>query len=182
MSDGLPKLVDGADGHGAQMGLQLGEGHFDRVEIRAVGRQEQKPCAPVADSLFGDRTFVGGQVVHDDNVAFFQRRGELGFDIGFEDAPIHGRIDDERGGEGVATQPGDEGLRFPMPERGFGAQALALGASTAQARHFRGRPSLVEENQPMRFQAHLGLPFSLPFLARLPNVGTIAFAGQQRFF
>jgi hypothetical protein len=34
----------------------------------------------------------------------------------------------------------------------------------------------------VRLEPHPGLPFSFPFLARLANVGTIAFAGQQRFF
>jgi hypothetical protein len=65
-----------------------------------------------------------------------------------------------------------------MPERGFGAQAFALEASTAQTGHFRGRSGLVEEDGPVWRE----LPFSLPFLARLANVGPIAFAGQQRFF
>lgn len=69
-----------------------------------------------------------------------------------------------------------------MPERGFGAQAFALEASTAQTGHFRGRSGLVEEDEPVWREPHPGLPFSLPFLARLANVGPIAFAGQQRFF
>ncbi len=69
-----------------------------------------------------------------------------------------------------------------MAERGFGAKALALEAAAAQTRHFGGRCGLVEEDQPVGFEPHPGLPLSRPFLTRLSDVGTIAFAGQQFFF
>ena len=131
---------------------------------------------------------MSGQIVDDDDVAFFEGWDELGLDIGFEDSPVHRRIDDEGRGEGVATQSGDEGLGLPMAERGFGAAALApqatsaQGASFSQARHFRGGSGLVEEDQPMRLEPHLGLALSPPFLSRLADIGAIAFAGQKRFF
>jgi hypothetical protein len=41
-----------------------------------------------------------------------------------------------------------------------------------------GRSGLVEEDEPVRLEPHPGLAFSFPFLARLPNVGAIAFAGN----
>jgi hypothetical protein len=111
-----------------------------------------------------------------------KRRGELGLDIGFEDSPVHRRVDDEGRGEGVATQSGDEGLGLPMFERGLGSKALALQAASARACHFGGGSGLVEEDQPVVLEPHLRLPFSPPFLSRLANVGAIAFAGQKRFF
>ena len=46
---------------------------------------------------------MSGQIVHDDDVAFSKRWGELGLDIGFENSPVHRRVDDEGRGEGVAT-------------------------------------------------------------------------------
>jgi hypothetical protein len=42
LADGLPEFVDGAHGHGAQVRLEFGEGHFDRIEVGAVGRQKHK--------------------------------------------------------------------------------------------------------------------------------------------
>jgi hypothetical protein len=167
---------------GVGMSLEFCEGHLDRIEIGAVGRQKEDPCALVADGLLGDRTLVSRQIVHDDDVASFKRRGELGLDIGFEDSPVHRRVDDEGRGEGVATQCGDEGLGLPMPEGGFGSEALALQAASARARHFGGGPGLVEEDQPLGLEPHLRLPLSPPFLSRLADVGAIAFAGQKRFF
>ena len=71
LPDGLPEFVDGAHGHGAEMGLEFGEGHFDGIEVGAVGRQEQEPGASLANGLFGGRAFVGGQIVQNDDVAFF---------------------------------------------------------------------------------------------------------------
>ena len=182
LANGFPESVDGADGSGAQMGLEFCEGHFDWVEIGAIGRQKEDPCALVEDGFLGDRTLVSRQIVHDDNVALFEGRGELGLDIGLEDSPVHRRVDDEGRGEGVATQSGDEGLGLPMPERSLGAQALALPAASARARHFRCGSDLVEEDQSVRLEPHLRLPLSSPLFSRLANVGAIAFAGQKRFF
>ena len=54
----------------------LGEGHLDRIEIGAVGRQEQQPSALGADCGFGGRAFMGWQIVQDDDVAWAQGRGE----------------------------------------------------------------------------------------------------------
>jgi hypothetical protein len=100
---------------------------------------------------------VSQQIVHDDDVASFKRRGELGFDGGFEDAPVHRRVDDEGRSEGAATQAGNESLGLPMPEGGFGSEALALEAASARARHFGGGPGLVEEDQPVGLEPHLRL-------------------------
>ena len=37
IADGLPESVDGACADPAEMSLELGEGHFDGVEVWAVG-------------------------------------------------------------------------------------------------------------------------------------------------
>ena len=87
----------------AQMRLELGECHFDRVEIGAVGRQEQEPCAPGSDGLLGHRAFMGGEVVENDDVALFERRGKLRRDIGLEDAAVHRGIDDKGRRQAVAS-------------------------------------------------------------------------------
>ena len=120
--------------------------------------------------------------VHDDNVAFFEGWDELGLDIGLEDSAVHRGVNDEGRGEGAATQSGDEGLGLPMAERGFRPEALALQATSAQARHFRRGSGLVEEDQPMRLKPHLRLANADPFLARLFDVGPIVLAGSQSFF
>ena len=59
-ADGSPEGVDGADRPGAQQGLELGESHLDRVEVWAVGRQEQDPGSLGADGRLGGGAFMGG--------------------------------------------------------------------------------------------------------------------------
>jgi hypothetical protein len=144
--------------------------------------QEQEPSALGANGRLSGRAFMGGQIVQDDEVAGLEGRGQLGFDVSLEDAPIHRRIDDEWRGERATAQAGDEGLRLPMAERDLGKKPLAFGATAAQAGHLGGGSGLVEEDQPMRLKPHLRLANADPFLARLFDVGPIVLAGSQSFF
>ena len=57
--DLLPEGIDGPDGSCAEMGFKLCEGHFDRIEVRAIGWQEQDPCAPGLDGFLGGLALVG---------------------------------------------------------------------------------------------------------------------------
>jgi len=180
-ADGAPEGVDGPDRPGAQQGLELGESHLDWIEVGAIGRQEQEPSALGANGCLSGRAFMGGQIVQDDEVAGLEGRGQLGFDVSLEDAPIHRRIDDEWRGERATAQAGDEGLRLPMAERDLGKKPLAFGATAAQAGHLGGGSSLVEEDQPMRLKPHLRLANADPFLARLFDVGPIVLAGSRSF-
>ena len=70
------------------MGLEFGEGHFDRVEVRAVRRQEQEPSSTLLKERLGFCAFVAGEVVQDHNVARMQCWGELGLDVGVEDLTV----------------------------------------------------------------------------------------------
>src|SRR5690606_15351155 len=126
VADCLPEAIDGADGPRSEVCFQLGESHLDRIEIGTVRWQEQHPCAARLDGGLSLWALVGSKVVKDDDVAFRQRRSELGLDIGFEDAPVHRPVDHEGCGQAEASQPGDEGLGLPVPEWRLRAQPLAL--------------------------------------------------------
>ena len=84
-TDGVPECLDGAGADAPEMGLELGKGHFDRIEVWAVGRQEEEPGAALLEDRLGLFALVAGEVVEDDHVARLQRRRELGLDIGVED-------------------------------------------------------------------------------------------------
>ena len=45
VADGAPEGVDGSGADAPEMCFQFGEGHFDRVQVGAVGRQEEEPGA-----------------------------------------------------------------------------------------------------------------------------------------
>src|SRR5271157_1370690 len=100
---------------------------------------------------------MGRQIVQDDDVARPKIRSQLSLDVSFKNAPVHRRVNDEGGGQGVASQAGDEGLRLPVSERDFRKQPLPPQAAAWQAR--RG-----------------------PFLERLLYVEPIMLAGPQSFF
>lgn len=120
---------------------------------------------------------VGSKIVEDDDIAFRQRRSELGLDIGFEDGPVHWPVDDEGCGQAEASQSSDEGLSFPVSEWCFRAQPLAFRASTTQTRHLGGGSSFVDKHQAMGFKPHSRLA-GKPSLARGCDVWTILLAGQ----
>ena len=63
MSDGLPEFGDGTGGAAFEVGLELGEGHLDRVEIGAVGRQEAQLGPDPVNGLAHGGAAVGGEVV-----------------------------------------------------------------------------------------------------------------------
>ena len=164
------------------MCLELCEGHFDRIEVWTVGRQEQDPGAACQDCLFGHRALVSGEVVEDDDVTLLEGRSELCLDIGLEDASVHRLVDNKRRRQAMTSQPGDEGLGLPMSKRCLGLEPLALCAATTRARHLGVGAGLINEDEPVSFEPHLRLTLGEPFIARLPDVGSILLAGQQSFF
>lgn len=58
----------------AQMGLEVGEDEFDRVEIRGIGREKAQVAARCVDRLPDVRVLVDAQVVQDDGRARCQSR------------------------------------------------------------------------------------------------------------
>ena len=98
------KFVERTSGGGAQMGLQLGEGLLDGVEIGAVGRQVAHAGAVRRDQP-GDRgRLMDAEVVEDDDVALAQVRAEHLRHIGREDLAVGGTLDQKRGVDPVALQ------------------------------------------------------------------------------
>ncbi|MDR7031155.1 hypothetical protein [Rhizobium rosettiformans] len=86
-------------------------------------RSGEKPCPLFFDQLFGALALMKADIVEDDDVAFLQSRGKLRLDPGLEDPTVHRRIDDPWCRETMATQSGDEGLRFPVSEGSIGCEA-----------------------------------------------------------
>ena len=164
------------------MGLELGESHFDRIEVRAVRRQEQEPGAALLEDSLGLCALVAGEVVEDHHVARLQRWGELGLDIGVEDLAVHGLIDHPRRGQAIAPQSGDEGLCRPVPERRIGLQPGTPASPATQTGHLGRRAGFVEEDQAVDLLAHARLAVRLPLLTRLAHVLAPGLRGQQCFF
>ena len=147
-----------------------------------IRREEQNPGTALTHGLFSLWTFVGREVVHDDNVTGLEGGSELGLDIGLEDASVHRCVDDKGRGQPIAPQSGDEGLRLPVPKRCLGAKPFALRAAAAPACHIGRGSGLIQEDQTMAIKPHSRLAAADPFFARLSDVRAILLAGQQCFF
>ena len=89
-ADGGPKAFDSSLGGFSQERFQLGEGVFDGIEVRAVGREVEELRARRFDQLAHPRTFVARQVVHDHDIAFAQFGDENFFDVGLEREAVDG--------------------------------------------------------------------------------------------
>jgi len=164
------------------MSFELGKGHFDRVEIWTVWRQEQEPCAALLQDRLCFATLVAGEVVENDDIARLQCWSELGLDIGVKDRPVHGSVDDPRRGHAITPQAGNKGLCSPMTKGRFGAQSGSDTSTSAQPRHLCGRACFIEKDQPMELLTHQGLAARLPVIARLSYFCALGFLGQKCFF
>jgi hypothetical protein len=89
------------------MGLELCERHFDRIEVRAIRRQEEELGSTLLEDSLGLYALVAGKVVEDHHVALLRRRGELGLEIEI----------------GVEDQGTEEGKR---PNTSYGTEMLHM--------------------------------------------------------
>lgn len=69
------------------MCFEFGEGHFYRVQVWAVGWQEQEPAACIAHGLGGVSILMRGEVVQDNDGSGFQFWGQYFFDVSREGGP-----------------------------------------------------------------------------------------------
>ena len=68
-SEAFPCVVDVALGRLAHETFELGENLFDRVEVRAVGRQEEQLGACRAYGVADELAIVAAEIVERDDVA-----------------------------------------------------------------------------------------------------------------
>lgn len=140
------------------------------------------PCPSLTDGFCRTRTFVRGQIIHDDHIAFVQGGGELGFDIGLESAFVHGSVEHPGGGQAITPQTGDKGLGSPVSERRVHSEPVSTRSPATQTCHFGRCSGLIQKDKPMGLEAHAGLTQTDPFRALTANLGASSFLGQQRFF
>ena len=159
--------------------LDLREGLLDRVEVGRVFGQEPQPGAGGPDGIADGPGFVAAEVVHDNDVTWFQGRHEELLDIGPEAVAIDRAVEDAGRGELVAAQGAKEGQGVPASLRREATQPFAFLSPAAQRRHVGPDPCLVDEDKPVRIEP--ALP-GLPALAVAGDVRPALLKGEQRFF
>ena len=132
-------------------------------------------CALVADGIAP----VAAEIVHDDDIAGFERGGEELFDIAQEAFAIDRPVEHARCIDAVVTQSGKEGHRLPMAVRHAGRKSLAFHPPAAKRRHVGFGPRLVDEHQVLGVEPAL---VELPAGAAASNVRPLPFACLDGLF
>ena len=159
--------------------FDLGKGLLNWIEIGRVRRQVPEPRPGGTDRRADGPGFVTAEIVHDNDVARRERRGELLFDIGAEAFAVDGAVEHTGSGEAIVAQRAEEGQRAPVTMRREASQALALKAPAPQRRHIGLDPSLVDEDKAFWIEAFLN---GAPPFAPARDVVTSLFEGKQCFF
>jgi hypothetical protein len=178
-ADAVPEAFSGSLTGFAQEVLELCEHHFDRVQVGAVGRQEEQRCSACFNERGGLGALVAGKIVEDDDVAGLELGHKILPDILGEDCPVHGLINDERGNDPVAGEPGEECGYFPVASRGIAANALSAWTASVASDHVRGDAGFVEEDQSLRAEGRL---HRQPCLASFGHVRPKLLGGVNAFF
>jgi hypothetical protein len=121
-----------ADGFGAsrpdlsEQGLELGEDLLDGVEVGGVFRQEQETGSDVPDRLPHRLSFVGAEIVEDDDVARLQRRREKLIDISAETLAVDGSVEQAGRVDAIVAKSGEERRGLPLALRDLVDEAFSL--------------------------------------------------------
>lgn len=97
-------------------------------------------------------------IVEDDDVTRRQCRRKLRFDPCFEDAAVHRCIDDPWRSQAIGSQTRNEGLGFPVTERGIGGKTAAFGRPSRTLCQAGIRRSLIDKDQPRQRLVEERLP------------------------
>ena len=174
-----PGRLNGAFGRVAEQSFELSEDLFDRVEIRGVGGQEAERGPRLLNGRPHGGPLVAAQIVHNDDIAWGERRQQALFDIGQEAEPVQRAIEDAGSGNAVVAQRRHEGQRLPVAVGPGRPQPLAPGAAAMATGHVGLGPGLIQEDEAPRIQ--LALP-ALPPAAAAHDVRPILLGGHQTFF
>lgn len=178
-ADASPCVFDGSLSGLSEQCFQLGKDLLDGIEIGAVGRQEEKPCADGADGSTHGMAFVAAEIVHNDDVTRLERRHEELLDIGFEAFTVDRSIKHARCIDPVVPQGCEEGERSPMAVRSLSAQALSSQSPAMGADHVSLGPGFIDKDEAGWINLCL-MPF--PACPSARDVGPVLLGWQQRFF
>jgi len=122
---------------------------------------------------------VAAKIVENDDVARRQCRNQAALHPEREGVAIDRAIEDEGRDDPVASQPGEEGERFPMPMRNPGEQGLASGRPAPRAGHVGFHPGLIDKDEPRGIKLVL---MRFPAFPEPRHLRAQLLACYQRFF
>ena len=159
--------------------FQFGERKLDRIEVRAVGRQEAELAADGFDRRAHRRLFVDGEIVEHDHIAGAERGHEDLLDVGEKRRIVDRAVEDRRGCQAVEAQRRDDGVRLPMAAGRVIAQARAAQTAAVPTQQIRRDPAFIQK-QILRYVAKR-LP-RLPLPSGRGDIRPTLLVGVYRFF
>lgn len=108
-----------------QQRFALGEGHPDRVHVRAVGWQIEDLGVSGGDRLTYAGDLMRGSIVEHQDITSLERGSEYVLNVGEKGVAVHRPVEHPGRGYARETQPGYESHRFPVPKGYAVAAALA---------------------------------------------------------
>lgn len=177
--DELEDLIEAARARRAQKGFQLRECLFDRIKVRAVGRQKTEPCADTFDRGLHRWLFMHRQVVEDHDIARPQRRDEHLLDVGEKRGIVDGAIEDRRRRQAIHAEPRDDRVRLPVSARCVVAEPHAPRTPPVAPEEIGRHPRFIDEDVGARVVQGLRV---LPPPTRGGDVRPTLLVGVYRFF
>src|ERR1700723_299917 len=136
-------------------------------------------CAGGTDGTSNRPALMAAEIVHDDEIAWAQRRHKELLDIGGEEPAIDRTIEDAGRLDPIAPQGGEEGERAPVAMRRRCAQSLSSRPPAVAAHHVGLGPGLVDEDEAAGVNSAL---VALPTRSPARDVAPGLLGWQQRFF
>jgi len=118
-ADEIPECIDGSGLSFPQQFFEFGEGHLDRIEIGAVGWQEQEARASAGDKTRRFIALVARQIVEDYRVVFAQSGDENLLDIGEEALGVDRPVEHKGCNQPLAGEASEKRRGLPMTIRGM---------------------------------------------------------------
>lgn len=159
--------------------FELGEDLLNRVQVRAVGGQEQQVSLGFADRLSHGLSLVAPEIVDHRHITGAQGWNAHVLDGGPECFAVHWTVQNERRVDPIMTQRCDEGHGAPVTMWCAPDQAFAFGCPTPQRCHVGLGPCFINEHEAARVDPAL---MSLPAGTAATHVWAVLFLGALGLF
>lgn len=159
--------------------FEFGENLFDGVQVRGVFGQEEELGSCLSDCMPDSLAFVASKIVHDNDLARFQRRDQTVLDPGEEHLAIDRAIEEAGSLYPIVAKRRDKGHGPPSAKGRLSNDALAARPPSTKRGHIGLRPSFVDEDQALGINPPLILP---PLLTPALDVFSILLLCGYGFF
>ena len=141
--------------------------------------QEEELGADGANELTHGFASVAAEIVQDNDIAGAKRRQKNLRYVGPKALAVDRPLDKPRRIDPVMAQCRQESHGLPTAVGNLGGESAPARRPSPQGIHIGPGPGLIDEDQPLRFDAALIL---CPLCAPPRHVGTVAFASHHAFF